>query len=35
MELNLQMPTTPAKCLKYFGAKSLTEYEKVEILDFP
>ena len=26
---------TPAKCLKYFGQKELTEYEKVEILDFP
>lgn len=29
------MPITPAKCLKYFGKKVLTEYEKVEILDFP
>jgi hypothetical protein len=29
------MPITPAKCLKYFGAKVMTDYEKIEILDFP
>ena len=26
---------TPAKCLKLFGNRHLTEYEKSEILDFP
>jgi len=26
---------TPAKCLKLFGQRHLTEYEKTEILDFP
>ena len=26
---------TPAKCLKLFGSRHLTEYEKTEILDFP
>ena len=31
----VKFPMTPAKCLKVFGAKHLTEYEKTEILDFP
>jgi len=26
---------TPAKCLKLYGAKHLSEYEKTEILDYP
>ena len=26
---------TPAKILKLFGSRHLTEYERTEILDFP